>query len=168
METDVLTTSQAARLLGISVRTAQLLVEGGSLRSWKTPGGHRRVYRDDVLALMKASGPVSAPSPANAILLASPARMPLYERLRSEIGDIAIEIHSDEHAAAFAIGARLPAAVIVDLSDQSAARLSFARHLSSPPLSPSPANPVLAPCSRPALKWKPRSVGGRGPKGLLW
>ncbi len=51
MERDVLTTSQAARLLGISVRTAQLLVEGGTLTSWKTPGGHRRVYRDDVLAL---------------------------------------------------------------------------------------------------------------------
>jgi excisionase family DNA binding protein len=133
MENDVLTTSQAAKLLGISVRTAQLLVEGGSLRSWKTPGGHRRVYRDDVLALMKASGPASAPSPANAILIAAPARMPLYERLRSEIGDIAIEAHSDEHAAAFAIGARLPAAVIVDLSDHSAARLSFARQLSSNP-----------------------------------
>ena len=43
MDNDVLTTSQAARLLSISVRTAQLLVEGGSLTSWKTPGGHRRV-----------------------------------------------------------------------------------------------------------------------------
>lgn len=52
---DVLTTSQAARLLGISVRTAQLWIEGGSLRSWKTPGGHRRVYRSDVMALIDKS-----------------------------------------------------------------------------------------------------------------
>jgi excisionase family DNA binding protein len=54
---DVLTTSQAARLLGISVRTSQLLIEGGALRSWKTPGGHRRVYRADVMALINRSPP---------------------------------------------------------------------------------------------------------------
>lgn len=52
---DVLTTSQAAKLLGISVRTAQLWIESGSLRSWKTPGGHRRVYRSDVMALINRS-----------------------------------------------------------------------------------------------------------------
>lgn len=134
MENDVLTTSQAAKLLGISVRTAQLLVEGGSLRSWKTPGGHRRVYRDDVLALMKPPSRLPAPPrSSHAILLASPARLPLYERLRSELGDIVIEAHSDEPDAAVAIGSRLPGVVIVDLSDHTAARLSFVRHLSANP-----------------------------------
>ncbi len=42
---DILTTTETAKLLGVSVRTAQLLIEGGTVRSWKTPGGHRRVYR---------------------------------------------------------------------------------------------------------------------------
>lgn len=60
---DVLTTSQAARLLGISVRTAQLWIEGGSLRSWKTPGGHRRVYRHDVMALINRSRPAELMRP---------------------------------------------------------------------------------------------------------
>jgi excisionase family DNA binding protein len=59
---DILTTSQAAKLLGISVRTAQLLIEGGSLRSWKTPGGHRRVYRADVMALINQTHPALPPS----------------------------------------------------------------------------------------------------------
>lgn len=61
---DVLTTSQAAKLLGISVRTAQLWIESGSLRSWKTPGGHRRVYRSDVMALINRSHPAPPASAA--------------------------------------------------------------------------------------------------------
>lgn len=52
MAKEILTTSETAKLLGISVRTAQMMIEGGAVPSWKTPGGHRRVYRDDVLALI--------------------------------------------------------------------------------------------------------------------
>ena len=66
-EAEVLTTSQAAKLLGISVRTSQLLIEGGSLRSWKTPGGHRRVYRADVLALIGQSNGAPSPMPTTAL-----------------------------------------------------------------------------------------------------
>ncbi len=46
-----LTTQQAARLLGVSVRTIQLWVESGVLHAWKTAGGHRRVARASVDAL---------------------------------------------------------------------------------------------------------------------
>jgi excisionase family DNA binding protein len=46
---DVLTTAEAAQMLGISTRTAQLWVETGQLSSWKTPGGHRRIPRQAVL-----------------------------------------------------------------------------------------------------------------------
>lgn len=55
MTDDILTTAQAARLLGVSTRTAQLWVEQGSLPHWKTPGGHRRIRRGDVLALLGSS-----------------------------------------------------------------------------------------------------------------
>lgn len=57
---DILTTTEAAKLLGVSVRTAQLLIEGGTVRSWKTPGGHRRVYRTDIEALIE--GPAIDPN----------------------------------------------------------------------------------------------------------
>ena len=56
MAKEILTTSETAQLLGISVRTAQMMIEGGALPSWKTPGGHRRVYRDDVLGLITKNG----------------------------------------------------------------------------------------------------------------
>jgi len=41
-------TRDAARRLGVSVRTAQLWVEDGRLRAWKTPGGHRRILVESV------------------------------------------------------------------------------------------------------------------------
>jgi excisionase family DNA binding protein len=48
----VLTTSAAAELLGVAVSTAQQWIEGGTIPSWKTPGGHRRVRTSDVMRLV--------------------------------------------------------------------------------------------------------------------
>ena len=45
-------TREAADLLGISLRTAQLWVESGVLLAWKTSGGHRRILRKSVDALL--------------------------------------------------------------------------------------------------------------------
>ena len=45
-------TREAADLLGISLRTAQLWVESGVLLAWKTSGGHRRILRQSVDALL--------------------------------------------------------------------------------------------------------------------
>lgn len=39
---------EAADMLGVSLRTAQLWVEAGVLIAWKTPGGHRRIMRSSV------------------------------------------------------------------------------------------------------------------------
>lgn len=48
------TTRQAAKLLGISVRSAQIWVEKGTLHAWKTLGGHRRISRDSVQRMLRA------------------------------------------------------------------------------------------------------------------
>jgi excisionase family DNA binding protein len=53
VEKSFCTTSEAAELLGVSVGTVQLWVEGGVLQAWKTAGGHRRVMRDSVEALIR-------------------------------------------------------------------------------------------------------------------
>jgi excisionase family DNA binding protein len=42
---DVVTTQEAATILGISVTSVQKLVERGELLAWKTQGGHRRIAR---------------------------------------------------------------------------------------------------------------------------
>jgi excisionase family DNA binding protein len=49
---DFCSTSEAAELLGVSLRTVQLWVESGVLKAWKTAGGHRRVVRSTVDALL--------------------------------------------------------------------------------------------------------------------
>lgn len=49
----ILTTREAAGLLGIAVSTAQQWIENGVLPAWKTPGGHRRVRLSAVSALLR-------------------------------------------------------------------------------------------------------------------
>ncbi len=46
------TTREAAKILGISVRTAQLWCESSLLEAWKTQGGHRRISRNSVERLL--------------------------------------------------------------------------------------------------------------------
>ena len=45
---EFLTSTQAAGILGVSLRTVQLWVEAGTLRAWKTVGGHRRIMHSSV------------------------------------------------------------------------------------------------------------------------
>ncbi len=45
---DTYTTREVARLLGMAVRSVQLMVDRGELQAWKTPGGHRRIDRGSV------------------------------------------------------------------------------------------------------------------------
>ncbi|MDP1524864.1 MAG: response regulator [Rhodocyclaceae bacterium] len=47
------TTREAAEVLGVSLRTAQLWVDSGILQAWKTEGGHRRINVDSVEKLMR-------------------------------------------------------------------------------------------------------------------
>ncbi|HHW39515.1 MAG TPA: excisionase family DNA-binding protein [Bacillales bacterium] len=53
MNDAVYSTRQAADLLGVSVRTVQLWVEAGTLKAWKTQGGHRRIDRDSVQTILQ-------------------------------------------------------------------------------------------------------------------
>lgn len=57
------TTRDAAKMLGISVRTAQQWLEKGYLKGWKTSGGHRRILRSSVSKLLAASPPVAVAPP---------------------------------------------------------------------------------------------------------
>lgn len=52
-ESESLTTSQAAALLGVAPHTIQKWVDAGVLRAWKTVGGHRRVAANSVEAMLR-------------------------------------------------------------------------------------------------------------------
>jgi len=119
MEDDILTTTQAAKLLGISVRTAQLLIEGGKLPSWKTPGGHRRVHRTDVRGLMDRSDGRAAPAPSErsavVIVVTTPDRLAIFQQVFDGVGHLAVQFLTSTLSAAITAGGRVPAITVVDL-----------------------------------------------------
>lgn len=43
-----LSTLEVGRMLGLAVRSVQLMVDRGELKAWKTAGGHRRICRESV------------------------------------------------------------------------------------------------------------------------
>jgi excisionase family DNA binding protein len=114
MDKEILTTAEAAKILGVSVRTAQLLIEGGSIASWKTPGGHRRVYRRDVLTVISGPGQTPIFASARVIVIARPERIADYEAVLAKVRDCVVESYTDIYAAMLAIGSRLPAAVVIE------------------------------------------------------
>jgi excisionase family DNA binding protein len=115
MEDDVLTTTEAAKLLGISVRTAQLLIEGGGLPSWKTPGGHRRVHRSDVEALLPDGKPQGRARSATVLVVTSERRRPQFEAVLERIGHLSPQFQTSTWSAAATVAGRLPAVVVVDV-----------------------------------------------------
>lgn len=65
-QTDIVTTKQAAELLGVAVSTVQKWVELGKLASWKTPGGHRRIPLASIQTVLHGS---ATALPVNTVVL---------------------------------------------------------------------------------------------------
>lgn len=59
---DHYTTIEVAKILGMAVRSVQLMVDRNELEAWKTPGGHRRISRTSVEHWASAHGLTSAGS----------------------------------------------------------------------------------------------------------
>jgi excisionase family DNA binding protein len=60
---EVCTTSEAARQLGVSNTTIQIMVERGELKAWRTRGGHRRISLEslDAVQRMRSAGMARRP-----------------------------------------------------------------------------------------------------------
>ncbi|QDP22916.1 GAF domain-containing protein [Bradyrhizobium cosmicum] len=156
MDKEILTTAEAAKILGVSIRTAQLLIEGGTIPSWKTPGGHRRVYRRDVLAVI--SGPSHPPMFASArvITIARPERIADYEAALAKVNDCVVESYTDVYAALLAIGSRSPAAVVIEAEQSGSARLDVLESLRS---DPALGRTQILVVGRSAAEWKIGTAG---------
>lgn len=112
-EKDILTTTDVAKILGVSVRTAQLLIEGGSIPSWKTPGGHRRVFRSDVMALMPGEA-LALQVSARVIVIAAPEALPALTTQLARAPSCFVDAYPEPFSALLNIGGRSPAAVVID------------------------------------------------------
>jgi excisionase family DNA binding protein len=130
-------TIEVARLLGMAVRSVQLMVDRGELEAWKTPGGHRRISRSSVQRWREArqggaARPVperstaAAPAGRAAAAAAGPTRVLLiedsahYQNLVSLLVKQAfpgLELHvADDGIAGLALVGQLkPRVLIVDI-----------------------------------------------------
>lgn len=120
-------TREAANLLGISLRTAQLWVESGVLLAWKTSGGHRRILRKSVDALLaervrQSGGSISstASSKAGLKVVVVEDDQDLLRLIELTLSDLPqnIDVRSakDGFAGLVLIGQFLPDLVIADLN----------------------------------------------------
>ena len=69
VKSDHYTTLQAAEILGLAVRSVQVMVDRGDLEAWKTRGGHRRISRASVenWAMRQTGGAIERPRVPSAL-----------------------------------------------------------------------------------------------------
>ena len=121
METlpDTLTTRETAKLLDASVRTIQLWVEGGRLKAWKTPGGHRRVLRTSVEEMLAKRQRVSGRVVRKYEVLAvddDPIQRAVLEKVLGGLGpDTRLRVSADGYEALIRIGETRPDLLVTDL-----------------------------------------------------
>lgn len=132
---DHYSTLEVARLLGMAVRSVQLMVDRGELSAWRTPGGHRRISRDSVQRWLHgrqdpersdaAEAAAEAPSSA-AQRFASAPRVLLIEDskhyqtlvslvLRTEFPQVELHIADDGIAGLAMAGQLQPQVLVVDI-----------------------------------------------------
>jgi excisionase family DNA binding protein len=116
---EVLTTADAAALLGVSTRTAQLWVESGQLPSWKTPGGHRRIPRQAVLDLIDLAPDGDTALRASAVVLALPGRGDPWRKAGLRGLGVLVEVSEDFDTVRGWLSSAPPMLVIVENSDDS-------------------------------------------------
>lgn len=56
MDEPIHTTYQISRYCAVNISTVMDWIDGGKLRAFKTPGGHRRVLRSDLLEFLRTYG----------------------------------------------------------------------------------------------------------------
>lgn len=128
---DFYTTVEAAKMLGLSVRTVQLWVESGTLEAWKTAGGHRRIVAESVDNYINthqlqavAEQQVSANLANNAVKKGhrvlvvedNPTVCKFYEAAINSWGlDIHVVVKQDAFEALLEVGRKVPDLLIADI-----------------------------------------------------
>jgi excisionase family DNA binding protein len=139
------TTHEAARLLGVSLPTVVNWITARRLKAHRTPGGHRRIAREDLAAFMLQHGiPLpeelsdAAPARRKALVIGDPG--PAREGLARQLaeGSFAIEQASAGFAAGAAAARFQPDVVVLSATGpdggESLAGLRADRELGSVPV----------------------------------
>jgi excisionase family DNA binding protein len=121
-ERSVCTTREAARMLGVSLRTVQLWVENGSLLAWKTDGGHRRISLASItkkldLRALKIKENVRSATLSVLVVEDDSMLTKLYQATISKWGiPVSMRCSKDGFDALMMIGSEKPDIIITDIS----------------------------------------------------
>lgn len=117
------TTYQVAKFLGVSLPTVVNWVNSGLLRAHRTPGGHRRIAHNDVIAFARANDyPIAAElsvkgSSRKKVLVVDDERDfsdLVREYLRMK-GDLEVEVADSGFQAGFTVARFKPDLILMDL-----------------------------------------------------
>ncbi len=129
LKKEVYRSKDVAEILHVTPRTVQIWADSGVLKSWKTPGGHRRFYRQDIeeaAAILQkgeslrvndwAANKGSAGIARLLVIEDDPALLKLY-RIVMEQWDLPIKLDfaSDGYEGMLKIGRDKPDILILDL-----------------------------------------------------
>lgn len=124
---DLISTTEASKMLGVSIRSVQLWVESGSLPAWRTAGGHRRIARSTIEALLEqrrqavSQPPTEPAAPKRVLKVVIVDDNPEFLRLFTVVSrkwPMALELTSasDGFEGLMKIGQTQPDLVITDLN----------------------------------------------------
>ena len=116
---EIMSTKDAAQCLGVCVRTVQLWVENGCLDAWKTPGGHRRIYRQSVDNMLAARNAREGCAEFFEILICedtSQSSAALEVQLASLGQEVRLRTVHNGFEALIQIGERCPNLLVIDLT----------------------------------------------------
>jgi excisionase family DNA binding protein len=114
---DFYSTTEAAALLDVAVRTVQLWVERGVLNAWKTPGGHRRIDAGSVRRLLDERQRVTSAAECRILIVEDqPEHAEFLKMFVQAVAPRAgIQIARNGLAAMLCIGREPPNLVLLDL-----------------------------------------------------
>lgn len=118
---DILTTFEIAKLCGVDITTVINWIDSGKLTAYKTPGGHRRVRRDEFLKFLRAYQlPIPRGFGGNGYTLLvvdddSELREFIAETIKSKWPEITIWEAEDGFTAGKLLAEKLPSLVILDM-----------------------------------------------------
>ncbi|MCB4360579.1 MerR family transcriptional regulator [Quatrionicoccus australiensis] len=121
-------TSEAAKILGISVRAAQLWVENGMLQAWKTPGGHRRILRSSLALIVEQQKMAADQGTGEALSIliietAQSEREYLGEALLAAFPNSKIQLSATAFESLLSLGEKTPDVLIANLDTLDAVSL---------------------------------------------
>ena len=112
-------TVEAAKLLGVSVRTVQLWVENGALEAWKTVGGHRRIVAasvDNYISTHQTTHENNSDKKNVLVVEDNPTVSKFYEAAIKSWGlPVTVTVKNDGFEGLVEMGRRIPDLVISDV-----------------------------------------------------